>query len=410
MKKNLIYLLAFVTAAFMATSCKNDDKPAAPGSTLEAKTYSVSANDFAVNLNGTAMLGKAAQFTPGNDGNATIKLGGEALNLDEIIGGIMTADDNQPVFSFPTAGVLPGSPNTDLSVDLVGDADKCAFEGSDETDYCTFSYSGSVSADKLALNLTNVKLKNLKVAGTWNLPDFDHNFYNLFRVNWVAEKGLEMFGTEMGVGVVAGVMFIKPMLSPDENGNPTKSIADMLCEVLESVTFGEDGFITARYADSENDFTMTDAPKGVAQYVVTDDNTIRVYLNPANIIASAMTLARSSRSFDVSSLIETLMTNVVPMLSNGVPVHFSPALDASGATDDSKTSFYLGTETLLPILKAVAPLFEDEDIIKAIVEAAAQSPSMSGMASTLEGILRSLPGVINTTSVVEIGINLEKAE
>lgn len=214
----------------------------------------------------------------------------------------------------------------------------------------------------------------------------------------------------MGVGVVAGVMFIMPMLSPDENGNPTKSIADMLCEVLESVTFGEDGFITARYADSENDFTMTDAPKGVAQYVVTDDNTIRVYLNPANIIASAMTLARSSRSFDVSSLIETLMTNVVPMLSNGVPVHFSPALDASGATDDSKTSFYLGTETLLPILKAVAPLFEDEDIIKAIVEAAAQSPSMSGMASTLEGILRSLPGVINTTSVVEIGINLEKAE
>lgn len=409
MKKNLLYLFAFVATAFMAASCSDDDKPAAPGSSLESKAYTTTGGDLAVNLNGAPMLGKVAQFSPVADSKATITLTGEALNLDEIISGVMSAEaDNQPVFAFPTAGILPGSPSATLSVELKGDAGDCSFEGSDATEFCTFSYSGKVSAGNLALNFSDVKLKNTAIAGKWDLPALDNNFYNIFRVNWVAEKMVNV-GSEMPIGTLVGLIFVLPML-PDENGETTLTIGDMLEKVLESVTFGEDGFITARYADTKNDFTMTDAPEGVAQYVVTGDGSIRVYLNPANIIAASTTLARSSRSFDITALIEGLMTNVVPMLSNGVPLHYGPALNAAGAADETKTSFYLGTETLLPILKAVAPLFEDEEIVNAIIEAAKADPDMGSMAGMLELILKDLPEVINTTSVVEIGINLQKAE
>ena len=49
-----------------------------------------------------------------------------------------------------------------------------------------------------------------------------------------------------------------------------------------------------------------------------------------------------------------------PMLSNGIPLHYGAALlDPEGNVNEDANvkSFYLGTETLLPILETVKPLF-----------------------------------------------------
>lgn len=405
MKKNLLYLFAFVVAAFTVTSCSDDDKPAVPGSSFEAKAYTATDNNFAVTVNGSAMLGKAAQFTPTGDGKATITITGESLDL----GSLMTDEEGIPSgLAFPTAGVIPGSPSTTLTVDLVGDADKCAFEGASQSDYCTYSYSGSVTSDNLSINFTDVKLTNQSLAGKWNVPESEGNFYNLFRVNWKSETLVNVF-FPMPIETIVSFALGMPLI-PTEGDDPV-SVATMYEKVLDYVTFTEDGFITARYADTENDFTMADAPKGVAQYVVESDNTIRVFLNPANIIAATVKLAQRSRSMDIAALTEGLMTNLVPMLVNGVPLHYSASIgDSDGNIDETKTAFYLDTETLLPILKTIAPVFQDEEVIKSIVDMASQDPNMASMAGMIEPLLTALPDVINTTSVVEIGVNLQKAE
>lgn len=413
MKKKLFCLIAVIGVMFVTTSCNDDDNSGNAGSTFEAKVYSSSENNLTVNLNGVAMLGKQAAFSPAANGTAGITLSGETLPLDEIIGGVMSKADTQPVTGIPTTGVIPGSPSMSLDVKLIGDESKCTFEGSGQTDYCNYSYSGAVDANSLAITFKDVKLKDLTIAGTWTVPVLDNNFYNLIRVRWESERGLDLSGSgeELPIGDLVSMLFIMPMFEPeDEDGNPTMTIADMLEMTLKTVTFGEDGFITARYADSENGFSLTDSPKGVAQYVVTDAGTIRVYLNPANIIAATQRLASKSRSFDPDALIESLMTNVVPMLASGVPVHFSAAIDSEGKEDVSKTSFYLGTETILPILKILAPLFEDEEIVSYIVGMIAGEPEMADMAPMIEAALNGVPDVINTTNVIEIGINLEKAQ
>ena len=99
------------------------------------------------------------------------------------------------------------------------------------------------------------------------------------------------------------------------------------------------------------------------------------------------------------------------MLQNGIPVHYGKRLtdDQDNETEiENELSFYLGTETLLPILKLAAPLLSDEDIINAIVDAASKDPNMGMMAAMLPNILKQLPKSIEKTSKVEIGINLNR--
>ena len=113
---------------------------------------------------------------------------------------------------------------------------------------------------------------------------------------------------------------------------------------------------------------------------------------------------------------ENLLPKLIPLLSQGFPVNYGPALVPDEVEDDlmvpstdpNFVSFYLDTNTLLPILKDIAPLLGDDDVVNFIVQAASQDPDMGFMASMLPPILKSLPDVINTTSKVELGLNLQK--
>ncbi len=139
---------------------------------------------------------------------------------------------------------------------------------------------------------------------------------------------------------------------------------------------------------------------------------MRLFLDPAAIIANTLNNATErTRAVDLSSLVEGLMQNLLPMLTAGIPIEYGQAQytkDGKVVTIENTTAFYLGTETLLPILKIAKPLFSDEDFVKSIVEEASKDPNMGIMAMMLPGILNAIPEIIDTTSKVEIGINLTK--
>lgn len=416
MKLKFIYALAIAGALSTFTSCSDDDP--APGSSLEQKTYS-SNEGLTLNLNGTPLIGKTVTFTPGTDGKGTVTLAGEPLDISQIMGMITKADE-QTAVTLPTAGVLPGSPSVSIPVELKGDANNCTFEGTNETEYCTYSYSGSVTADNFEFNLSDVKLKNTSLAGTWTIPslkwinpdwgDEEDNLYNVARVNWVAENGIDVgYGVPFPISTIVSMALALPLISV---GDEAVSPVVMLTNILHSVTFAEDGTLTARYVDTKTGET-TDAPAGIAQYVITSEGNIRLFLNPAAIIANSVMAAkgRSTRALDVIQLVESLMQQIAPMLSGGVPITYGQAIadqDGNLNEDPNVKSFYLGTETLLPLLKAIAPIFTDEDLVNSLVEEASKNPNMGYMADMLPNVLSALPGVIETTSVVEIGINLKK--
>lgn len=423
MKKQFACLLTAVGIMSMFTSCSSDDDPVVPGSGIEGKTYSV-ADGLALNVDGTSTVGQTVTFAPGQNGSATITIKGEPLDISDLIGGFpsLSSKAESSALAFPTASVIPGSAEVSIPVTLTGEGNNASFAGTHETEYCTFSYSGQVSNEDMKLNLNDIKLKNTSMAGTYKASDdiFEDdgwggkqvNLYKVARVEWESTKGIDVgFGFELPMSSILGLTLNMTTL-PGPDGEK-QQLPTLLNTILKAVTFGEDGSVTARYADtSKEGWPLTDSPKGFARYVVKDDNTLLLFLDPAVIIANTVNNAsKSSRAIDVNALMEGLITNVVPMLSNGVPVkHGQVIMSQDGELDDdpNAVSFYLGTETLLPILKIAAPILTEKEVVDAIVAAAEKDPDMGYMAGMLPQIFEQLPDVINTTSKVELGINLYK--
>ena len=398
MKKNLFYyLFAVICSVTLFTSCSDDDDEKMVNPVPQ--TTFTGENGLQLTYNGAPMPGKKVTFTPDatNAQKATLRLEGE-FDLNGILGKAKSAAAREDV-SMPTApGVLPGSPVVTLPVDLTINGDQCSFAGTSETDYCTFSYKGEVSAGAMELDLSEVKLKNAKLAGmTWKLEPYDEtnpNETDPIYLVWEAEKKV------LGFMPIESVLKIALRMDLIAAGADNKiSATDMLGTVLQDVTFMEDGNIVATYKDAANGGTeWTKSPVNLAQYVVENDNQMKVFLNPAAIIAA---VNNAGRAVDVQTVIQQTIQMLYPMLVNGVPVAFEQTEDA--------LSVYLNTELLLPLLKTlVVPLLSDEEVVAMLVELMKKDPDFSEMADLAEPMLKAFPEIIESTTKVEIGLNFVK--
>lgn len=398
MKKNLFYyLFAVICSVTLFTSCSDDDDEKMVNPVPQ--TTFTGENGLQLTYNGAPMPGKKVTFTPDatNAQKATLRLEGE-FDLNGILGKAKSAAAREDV-SMPTApGVLPGSPVVTLPVDLTINGDQCSFAGTSETDYCTFSYKGEVSAGAMELDLSEVKLKNAKLAGmTWKLEPYDEinpNETDPIYLVWEAEKKV------LGFMPIESALEMALRMDLIAAGADNKiSATDMLGTVLQDVTFMEDGNIVATYKDAANGGTeWTKSPVNLAQYVVENDNQMKVFLNPAAIIAA---VNNAGRAVDVQAVIQQAIQMLYPMLVNGVPVAF-------GQTDDA-LSVYLNTELLLPLLKTlVVPLLSDEEVVAMLVELMKKDLDFGEMAGLAEPTLKAFPEIIESTTKVEIGLNFVK--
>lgn len=398
MKKNLFYyLFAVICSVTLFTSCSDDDDEKMVNPVPQ--TTFTGENGLQLTYNGAPMPGKKVTFTPDatNAQKATLRLEGE-FDLNGILGKAKSAAAREDV-SMPTApGVLPGSPVVTLPVDLTINGDKCSFAGTSETDYCTFSYKGEVSAGAMELALSEVKLKNAKLAGmTWKLKPYDKedpNETDPIYLVWEAEK--KVFDCLPIESVLKLALHMELIAAGADH---KVSATEMLGTVLQDVTFMEDGNIVATYKDAANGGTeWTKSPVNLAQYVVENDNQIKVFLNPAAIIAA---VNNAGRAIDVQTVIQQAIQILYPMLVNGVPVAFEQTEDA--------LSVYLNTELLLPLLKTlVVPLLSDEEVVAMLVELMKKDPDFSEMADLAEPMLKAFPEIIESTTKVEIGLNFVK--
>ena len=244
MKKNLFYyLFAVICSVTLFTSCSDDDDEKMVNPVPQ--TTFTGENGLQLTYNGAPMPGKKVTFTPDatNAQKATLRLEGE-FDLNGILGKAKSAAAREDV-SMPTApGVLPGSPVVTLPVDLTINGDQCSFAGTSETDYCTFSYKGEVSAGAMELALSEVKLKNAKLAGmTWKLKPYDkedpkETDPNLFSMGVEKRKYSDF---EMPIESVLKIALRMPLIAAGAENKV--SATDMLGTVLKDVTFMEDGNI-----------------------------------------------------------------------------------------------------------------------------------------------------------------------
>lgn len=403
MKKILsAFGMAFLLVSLTACSDDDADKQAV----YESKTFT-DATGLTLTVNDQPMIGKTVAFTT-SDADATkgtITLS-STFDLSAIPGitlpGVQTIEG---------PGVIPGSKSLKLDIDLnYDDSSKAQFSGSESTEYCTFNYNGTVNNDALVLNITNLELKNKRLVGQWvPVPvrtddDFDSDTYGQLiespiHVVWESNSKLNFLGSELPIADLLKLVMIMPLL--DDN---TKNLPQALESVLKQVEFMNDGNIIASYVDVEaENGAVSKSPFNMAQYVVTGDNTMRFFLNPQAVIAADGEESRvATRDLDINNLLGNVMTQLVPMMADGVPMRYEFPTSTTPV-------IYLDTEVLLPLLKQVSPLLRDEALVNQLVELVKQNESMGFIADSLPAMMASMADVIDNTTKIQIGLNFKAA-
>lgn len=406
MKKNLFYyLFAVICTIGLFTSCSDDDEKVV--NPIPQTTFN-SENGLQLTYNGAPLLGKKVTFTPDatEATKATLRLEGE-FDLSGILKG------QRSNMTSPTGpGVFPGSPVTTLSVDLSINGNQCTFSGVSETEYCTFSYAGKVTAGTMDLSFTDVTLKNTALAGTvWKPTPLanteDGGMDEPIHFVWKS-------GTKAAIEILPGhpseveindllLLALRFPLFDDGSGDRV-SVEQMLCSVLKDVTLGADGNIVATYMDAANGGTeWVTSPSNMAQYVVTGDNQLLLFLNPQAIMANVDNVEKSVRTVDVGAILQQAIAELYPMLINGVPLTYTK--------EGNRMKVFLGTDLLLPLMKnIVAPLFEDEEFLNMVIEAMKSDPQFGGMAGMMVPTLKLLPEIIKDSIQLEIGLDLTQVK
>lgn len=406
MKKNLFYyLFAVICTIGLFTSCSDDDEKVV--NPIPQTTFN-SENGLQLTYNGAPLLGKKVTFTPDatEATKATLRLEGE-FDLSGILKG------QRSNMTSPTGpGVFPGSPVTTLSVDLSINGNQCTFSGVSETEYCTFSYAGKVTAGTMDLSFTDVTLKNTALAGTvWKPTPLanteDGGMDEPIHFVWKS-------GTKAAIEILPGhpseveindllLLALRFPLFDDGSGDRV-SVEQMLCSVLKDVTLGAVGNIVATYMDAANGGTeWVTSPSNMAQYVVTGDNQLLLFLNPQAIMANVDNVEKSVRTVDVGAILQQAIAELYPMLINGVPLTYTK--------EGNRMKVFLGTDLLLPLMKnIVAPLFEDEEFLNMVIEAMKSDPQFGGMAGMMVPTLKLLPEIIKNTTQLEIGLDLTQVK
>lgn len=405
MKKNLFYyLFAVICTIGLFTSCSDDDEKVV--NPIPQTTFN-SENGLQLTYNGAPLLGKKVTFTPDatEATKATLRLEGE-FDLAGILKG------QRSNMTSPTGpGVFPGSPVTTLSVDLSINGNQCTFSGVSETEYCTFSYAGKVTAGTMDLSFTDVTLKNTALAGTvWkptplaNTEDggMDEPIHFVWKSG--TKAAIEILGHPSEIEINDLLLLALRFSLFDDGSGDRVSVEQMLCSVLKDVTLGADGNIVATYMDAANGGTeWVTSPSNMAQYVVTGDNQLLLFLNPQAIMANVDNVEKSVRTVDVGAILQQAIAELYPMLINGVPLTYTK--------EGNRMKVFLGTDLLLPLMKnIVAPLFEDEEFLNMVIEAMKSDPQFGGMAGMMVPTLKLLPEIIKNTTQLEIGLDLTQVK
>lgn len=407
----LKFLPLLFLSIFALVSCSDDDDDPIVSPVEIEKHFKGTELDLTVS--GNKVIGKDVMFTPdaSDPTLATLTFLGERFDVDAAMNGARAGE----AAGYTTSSVFAGETEVKLPITMTVTGDLGTFEGKGESQYYTYDYKGNVLSSQLSIELSNVVLKNTKLAGTsWTLEPIGRNKWgNIETVpiifQWNSEKNLEieLFGSKTEYSmtqILALVMSIG--IIPAEDGKKI-TIPEMLEMMLQGVQFENDGNLIASYFDRKTMQPKT-SPKGLANYVVINDNKMKLILNPFAIAADAA--ANKGNEDKEPSQMAEIMSGLTPMILDALNAdkQLSEGIDINYSIENDKLLVNIDETLLLPLLKTFAPMLQNPDLINTIVEKIKQNPEMAPMAPMLESVLKQFPEVINTTTKIELGLKFDK--
>lgn len=409
---------AFLGMSFLLASCsKDDNKPVEP---LKEKTYTGS--DLTLIYNGNPMPNKSVTLTQNGD-KATARLFSE-FDLSQLSAFGLSG-------KIPAPGVLPGSVETELNLNMIASNKDWRFSGSGETTYCTFDYEGSANSDKLALDLKNVKLKtggitpvvwqpapikkengaytSLPVYLDWEydpLPDVDINFTPL----------LDILATA-------------PVI-PVYNNTAYMSVSEALVLMIKTVAFKDDGNIIISYVSNIGGAAgLAQTNPNCFMYLPVSQNEVKLFINPTSVFGMALMANSTGMPADEVKIIgnglysngdatndpgalgellkselgqkiaKAMLSALLPKLAEGLPVSFS--------TSATGLDLYIDTPMIAEIINdVILPLLKDDAAIKAVGEYLASIPEIAPLLPDLQKAMQVLPQALERTTTFRVGVSL----
>ncbi len=428
MKTYLPLSLCLLVGIMLLPACSDDEPSISP---LSEKTYTGNAA-LKLKYNDAPMSGKSVTYS--QSGNTANLVMNSTVSLEELSAAL------KGLPAIPGPGVLPGTPVLTLPVNLHADGGKYEFEGSGETDFVTYRYSGDVNADVLDFEFEDVMLKNQRLANTVWVPaptekETGGIGYKSLPLHIVWECSLPpiLEGFDGTIQDALILMATLPII-PVYNNTAYMSLVQAIGSALKTVAFRPDGNAVVTYLQTNNGSAQfAQAPLCMIQYVPLTDNILKLYINPTDLMGQiiintsshpdlpANPFGKSSRKMahaDAGSAASgnntategttsapslqdmmQIISKLAPMLSEGIPMQY----------DLTQTSLqlYLNTETLLPLLQGViVPLLEDPIIQASIIEKISANPSLSGYLPVIKALVAAFPQLLSTTTRIELGINL----
>lgn len=342
MKKNLFFVFTMLCALSFFTACSDDDdNKTDDGWKAISATYT--AETLKLTMGGTEVADQSVKVDASSAEQATITL----------------------------ANLIPGEAEVKIEAKMVKTGESYALEGSNTNDLRTVSAKGTVGAGVLTLDAT-LKI-TAPIAGTWKLAEIAKDESETF------VSGPVSMVWEAAEGTMLGFL---PVTSIPNIAEGFGSIA--LVQVLQSVTFQEDGQIVASISKAGVDLSKPVTPvwetsePGYASYNVTDKQ-ILVFLDITKIMGSL----KSKAAIDP---LEQIM-----VLQNGIPVNYEIASDGKSARvyiDKALVS------QIAPLLPTLAELIGDD--------------ALNGMGQLVKSILKAFPEAMEKTTKFEVGLKLIK--
>lgn len=371
MKKSFLYLFTVLCTLNMFTACSDDDDSKDPNGLEVNATYS--GENLDLKYSDVALLGKEISFETKDGKTATLTMKG-TFDMS-VISGLINGGSKSALIPNLVPGVIPGEITTTISnVPLTLSGEKYTFEGTDSGNGREVKYTGSVEKDKLVLSL-NVTMPKNDLTGNWKLAVQPLNLV------WSAGDAtidLSGFSDIPELSRPIPVSMAAPMIGELAGG--------VLRRVLESISYGEDGNITARYM-KKGASDWQSSPLNLAQYYI-KNNKLYVQLNIAQILAT-VEANKSKADIGSSEILKFLeaIKLIAPYLSEGVPLSYSVSNGTAQVT--------LGYD----VLGKLFALLTDEDLSGLI---------LGKLPDNIKAVMAQIPGILEKTDDVHVTLILQK--
>lgn len=422
----MYYGIAGASFLLMLTlvSCRKDDSAPLP----ELKSSTFSSSTLNLSYDGELMPGKSVDFKvgAGHASQAEMTLY-SVFDLSQLSGLGLSG-------SLPGPGVIPGSPQLTIPVNLTPGDGCYTFSGAYTATDASFNYVGRLESDLLYLNIANATLSNQMYAGKVFSPspiikEGLANYTSLpFHIKWELDPAS---GVDIPLSDLLKTIVVAPVI-PVYNNTAYMSLAQAYCNVVKTICLSSDGNIPVVYISTIGGAAHLATTTGNMLQYVPSDNGIKLYVNPLSAVSEVL-LALSKPQTDAefvtksvdsdsynygmpssvadsglsispaikTALLKSLLTTISPQLSQGIPLEV--------ATTEKGVDIYFDTDTSVRFLASLLQNLLEDPVISTALKTYLEQLNLPQLPpSDIDALLGNLSTFLERTTCLEIGLSLEK--